>query len=778
MVACVVMGFAVGAQEFPTIAPLGTSSYEAVAKYLNPGGSLYAYVSTEEWAAKLDRLVGTVEGLALSSASPQQSWQARTAFEIVHRFVAECGLADLGGIGLSCVQTGEDLYHSRVVFRHGPGGAKGLYWAAFGGTNGELDLLSALPANTALANWAPCDLKPIWAWLQAAILESGSQRLVDGFDQGLQRLQAQGIMADAWLASLGSRAAVVLTIDPEAQFTFPAGAPGNTVVVPGFALAVMLEVRDDTIFRAIDAILAANPQVVHTDTASLRQRVLPFPLPAPLRATVTQIEGILILSTSDQLPGQLAAGTGGLTETPLFKRLSANLPTQGTGFTFASPAFGQALGQAMQSALAVRGGDAAAASLNSLLFPGLAKQASYWVRVNTADGVVALGNSNFDYGQDLITRAATAPLAIMAGMLLPALSHARSRAQHVSGMNNLKQIGLGLHMSAVDNNGSFPDDLGVLMEKGYVTAGRVFVSPGAGTPPPADAGQVRAGQCDYVYFGKGRTTADCVARDPLACTKPGLLGGQSLNVLYGDGHVQTFSVPPEAVQQALAKAGIAIPAPGGAPAPQVTAGPAVVEREVGYMRIGGLTLGKTLAAKHPKARVLILTGPQPAGTREDPAVSGLREGMQGMTVVATVTVPEQAAKAFAAELPAGQQRGGMLPPLEFWFTGRLLNQATAAYAGEVDLVVSTIGLPPEAQPEPWFWQAKVKVAFANGSIYDLRKAIEEGRITAAIAYNPKAVYDELPLPTDPGVAFAKRYLLITPENVTPMAAEYPDLFRR
>jgi hypothetical protein len=154
--------------------------------------------------------------------------------------------------------------------------------------------------------------------------------------------------------------------------------------------------------------------------------------------------------------------------------------------------------------------------------------------------------------------------------------------------------------------------------------------------------------------------------------------------------------------------------------------------------------------------------------------------MQGMTVVATVplTVPEQAMKEVAAEVPAGQQEGGMLPPLEFWFTGRVLNEVTAAYAGEIDLVVTTVGLPVEAQPEPWFWQANVKVAFANGSIYDLRRAIEDGRIIAALACNPRAIYDDLPLPADPGAAFAKRYLLLSPENVTQTAAEYPDLFRR
>jgi len=47
-------------------------------------------------------------------------------------------------------------------------------------------------------------------------------------------------------------------------------------------------------------------------------------------------------------------------------------------------------------------------------------------------------------------------IAILAGMLLPALSRAKSKAQRIACMNNQKQIGLGLRLWADNNQGKFP----------------------------------------------------------------------------------------------------------------------------------------------------------------------------------------------------------------------------------------------------------------------------------------------------------------------------------
>ena len=133
-------------------------------------------------------------------------------------------------------------------------------------------------------------------------------------------------------------------------------------------------------------------------------------------------------------------------------------------------------------------------------------------------------------------------IAILAGMLLPALSQAREKARRINCAGNLKQMGLALRMYSSDFDEDFPDGndqtgLQKLVDQDYLTSMKVYTCPSTDTASSEDTA-LAAGELDYVY--DGGETEDSVGTDTGLCRDVGTNHTKFGNVLFGDGHVKGF----------------------------------------------------------------------------------------------------------------------------------------------------------------------------------------------------------------------------------------------
>ncbi|HWY29335.1 MAG TPA: hypothetical protein VNX46_01190, partial [Candidatus Acidoferrum sp.] len=110
----------------------------------------------------------------------------------------------------------------------------------------------------------------------------------------------------------------------------------------------------------------------------------------------------------------------------------------------------------------------------------------------------------------------------LATMFLPALSSSKRRAQNISAMNNLKEIGLAVQMAAADANGDLPASLDALTNQ--LVSAKDLIDPQSGKP--------------FVYVAAGRNLDTLPTNDVLAYSPEGKKGRA---VLLADGRVEYAS---------------------------------------------------------------------------------------------------------------------------------------------------------------------------------------------------------------------------------------------
>jgi hypothetical protein len=369
----------------------------------------------------------------------------------------------MSGVGVSGVQVTEELHRSKLVLHHdpGPGQGEGLLWNLFGAQAHPLRAMDMLPKTTALAAFGDLDAMRAWNVIQRAVADSGDPVLASGMLEWQRGLEQRAKLS--WtnlLASFGGEAGIILTLDDSRRITLPVGTQPVDLPEPGLIIAV--KINDDTLFERLSQELKANPQTEVKEEPGLKMCVMPLglPLPMPVQLTVASSGDWLFAATAPELVRALldarSGKTPGLSQSAGFKALRQYLPAEGNQFFYAGKRFSEAIRQIQKQAMQSNPDAAGPAAFLDALFSAREAEFGLVVGGHTPTGweVVAVGNH--DSSGALLMAPVAGGIAVPAAMLLPALARAKTRAQSISCVNNLKQIGLAYRMWAMDNGDQFP----------------------------------------------------------------------------------------------------------------------------------------------------------------------------------------------------------------------------------------------------------------------------------------------------------------------------------
>jgi hypothetical protein len=431
----------------PAFVSASKTSFNEVTSQLDPGGNFYLYLGTAQW---LDGLSGKVSKLRQTFMTmPDLKDDDRTnvdkAFNVVTHLIMDSGIEDVSGVGMSSIEIEKGIYRNKALLHHYPGDGTGFLWKLSGGQPHALTGLDLLPTDTALAIFSDVDLPQLWSVIKDEAATSGFPQAQDWVQQLPAEFEKNTqVNWDLFLNSLGGEFGLVLTLDESNNIPIP--LPSGLIQIPSPGLMIVVKVNDDTIFNRIDLELKKNPQVVSTDTATLKMRTMPSPLPMfPLNPTAASSGGYLFIATSDALIQEaLAVKSGqqpGLKSTDEFQKLSQNIPDHGNQFTFMSRRFGQTMADIQKQVVMGSSQNQPAISqwIQSLMNRANKPAFGYSVGVNTPDGCLTIGNSSQSFANMALLPAVAVP-ALLAAVAVPNFVKARSTSQENACINNLRQL--------------------------------------------------------------------------------------------------------------------------------------------------------------------------------------------------------------------------------------------------------------------------------------------------------------------------------------------------
>ncbi len=482
------------------VTPVQKTSFAEVTSQLDPGGSVYAYLSTEQWMSGLSTNIAGWRDVFLGLPDiPQETrGQAGKAFELIGRLVETSGLENLKGVGVSGIQIADGMYRTKFIAHHGAGAGDGFFWTLFGKQTHSLDTLAMLPQHTALAGFWDINFQEAWQVIEKQLSQSGIPPVEEATRQWPETFQKKTQMS--WpdlLDSLGGEMGFLLTLNPTNTIKVPAGEE-KTLDVPSPALLFAIKVKNDLLYDHISQQLQANPQVISTNEPGFKYCAMPLPLPLPVQVVVaTSGDYFFFASSVDLVRSVLSTRDGktpGFQSTPDYNEMAKYLPKEGNQFFYASAAFSETVSKIQQQFMQAQQMPEAQRAVLEKLVWGRKPRFGMSVGGHTEDGwrTVSVGNQN--PATVLVAMPAAATAGVLGALALPALAKAKGKAQTIQSVNQLKQIGLAARIYATDNNDKYPpaENWCDALQQYLGDSTKILKS-------PTDQG---SGACSYAYNAK------------------------------------------------------------------------------------------------------------------------------------------------------------------------------------------------------------------------------------------------------------------------------------
>jgi hypothetical protein len=441
------------------------NSFAEVSAKLDPNGSLYLYYSTEDVIETVekytDALIDFAKETAASGAAgfrpgPQEQAMIDAGTKAGKAFYDQLGINEISGVGMSSFEFEKGLHRNKIVIHHFPDKSTGKLWSLFGSEPHEIGMLKMLPADTALALSHEFNAKALMEWLPELAKASGDEAIEAQFDQAMQMADMMIGLRDL-AGSFGNQVGLFVTLDAENTIPLPPEM-GGEIPTPG--LGLVMKVEDDKIADMVLIALEASPIPFEEQSiGGIEAHVLtePAPTPFPLAPALFKLDDYIVAASNTELAAKIIAthrgDEAGLTGTDEFQRLAKGLDLKGNHFFFASEKIGKTVAPIIEAAMEAQPLPDG--------FPKIDLKTAYNMQMlglvrMEPDGFIVENHSTSGLFKSVAMQAGVIPVSVGAGMLLPALAQAKAKAQRISCINNLKQIGIATRIYATDNQDRFP----------------------------------------------------------------------------------------------------------------------------------------------------------------------------------------------------------------------------------------------------------------------------------------------------------------------------------